>query len=147
MAQHDDLRDLLNKDYNLLSKQELLSHIQDIIQLIQTSLLVVQEEYKHGEYDHNFKQTFKHVFKKQHHDHPYTKQDLQLKKDLVMHYRDMLHKDVIILGKHTTELLAHSILDRDLLQKNQSTINKLNDDIAHLSAVVTSIKEYLKERF
>jgi hypothetical protein len=24
-------------------------------------------------------------------------------------------------------------------------INKLNDDIAHLSAVVTSIKEYLKE--
>jgi len=62
-----------------------------------------------------------------------------------MHYRDMLHNDVMILGKHTTELLAHSILDRDLLQKNQSMINTLNDDIAHLSAVITSIKEYLKE--
>jgi hypothetical protein len=145
MTQHDDLRDLLYTDYNLLSKQELLVYIQDVIQLIETSLLVVQEEYKHGEYEHNFKQTFKHVLKKHHHDHPYTKQDLQLKKDLVMHYRDMLHKDVIILGKHTTELLAHSILDRNLLQNNQAMINKLNDDIAHLSAVVTSIKEYLKE--
>ena len=116
MTQHDDLRDLLYKDYNLLSKQELLLHIQDIIQLIETSVWVVQEEYKHDEYEYNFKQTFKHIFKKYHHDHPYTKQDLQLKKDLVMHYRDMLHNDVMILGKHTTELLAHSILDRDLLQ-------------------------------
>ena len=147
MAQHDDLRDLLNKDYNLLSKQELLSHIQDLVKLVETSVLVVQEEYKHGEYDHNFKQTFKHVFKKHHHDHPYTRQDLQLKKDLIMHYRDMLHKDVIVLSRHTTELLAHSILDRDLLQNNQSIINKLNEEIVHLSAVITSIKEYLKERF
>jgi len=38
MTQHDDLRDLLYKDYNLLSKQELLLHIQDIIQLIETSV-------------------------------------------------------------------------------------------------------------
>lgn len=147
MTQHEDLTNLLNKDYNLLSKQELLAHLQDIMQLIDTSLLIVQEEYKQGEYEHNFKQTFKHVFKKYHHDHPYTRQDLQLKKDLVMHYRDMLHRDVVVLWKHTTELLAHNILDRELLQNNQSMINKLNEDIAHLSAVVTSIKEYLRERF
>ena len=147
MTQHDELRDLLSKDYNLLSKQEVLSHIQDIMSLIETSLLVVQEEYKHGEYDHNFKQTFKHVLKKHHHDVSYRKQEIQLKKDLVMHYRDMLHKDVVILGKHMTELLAHSILDRELLQNNQSMINKLNTDIAHFSAVITSIKEYIQERF
>lgn len=147
MTQNDDLRKVFDKDYNLLSKQEILSHIQDIIQLIDTSLLVVQDEYKNGEYDHNFKQTFKHVFKKYNNDHPYSKIDLQLKKDLVMHYRDMLHKDVIILWKHTTELLANSILDRDILQNNQFTINKLNDDIAHLSAVITAIKEYIREWF
>jgi hypothetical protein len=147
MTQYDDLKDLLCQDYNLLDKHQILEHIGDIIQFVEQTTKLMQEEYKHGEYEHNFKQTFKHILKKYHHDHPYTKQELQIKKDLVMHYRDMLHKDVVMLGKHTTELLEHQLLDREQLQKNQIVINTLNEDIAHLSAVITSLKEYSREWF
>jgi hypothetical protein len=143
MTHHDDLQQLLGTDYNLLSKEELMNHITDMLELIDKSIVKMQEEYEHDDYSHNFKQTFKYILK--HHNYTYTHQDIQLKRDLIVHYRDMIHADVVVLGKHVTELLEHHILDRELLQHTQAKINKLNTDIAHLSAVATVLRESIQE--
>lgn len=144
MTQNHDLEQLLGTDYNLLSKEEIAGHITDIVELIDKAIVKMQEEYQHDDYSHNFKQTFKYVLKHEY-KHVYSNQDIQLKRDLITHYRDMIHADVIVLGKHVTELLDHHILDRELLQSSQNKINQLNTDIAHFSAVATVLKESIQE--
>lgn len=71
--------------------------------------------------------------------------DLQLQKDLIVHYREMLQVDVMMLSKHMTELLTNNILDKALLNQQQKTINELHNTIAHLSAIIKSLKEIVIE--
>lgn len=102
----------------------------------------MQEEYKVWEYNYNFKQTFKHLIKKEYH---FTKTELQLKKDLIVHYREMLQVDMMVLTQHMSELLSHDILDAPLLKNYQNNITDIQKKIAHFAAVIKSLKELISE--
>ena len=143
MLHQKDLEELLLQDYNHLNKQQILEKISAMYNLIDESLEYMQQEYKTWEYNYTFKQTFKHLLKHKHRD--YTMADLQLQKDLIVHYREMLQLDVMMLGKHMTELLANNILDKSLLNQQQRSINELHHTIAHLSAIIKSLKEITVE--
>ncbi len=133
-----DLKALLLQDYQTITKSELLTQIADILALIDQTHTHMTAEYKTGEYNYNFKQTLKHLIKTK---HSYTMTDLQRKKDLVVHYREMLQLDVMLLTQHMSELLTNDILDPVLLQHHQTKITDLQTQIAHLSAVIKSLKE------
>lgn len=140
MFHTQDLEALLLQDYQTITKSELLTQIADILALIEQTQDHMTSEYKTGEYNYNFKQTLKHLIKIK---HTYTMTELQRKKDLVVHYREMLQLDVMLLTQHMSELLTHDILDPQLLQQHQTKITDLQHKIAHLSAVIKSLKEII----
>jgi len=142
MLQIQDYQDLLLQNHKPISKQHLHDTLHDIFDLIEKSTRLMEQEYKAGEYGHNFKQTLKHLINTQYH---YTTSELKLKKDMIIHYRDMLQVDMMILTQHMSDLLSHDILDAELLRSYQHNITDIQKDIAHFAAVIKSLKELISE--
>ena len=143
MLHVQDLQDLLLQNYHDISKEHLQQELKDIFDLIDQVLEHMKQEYKVGEYNYNFKQTFKHLYKKSYHS---SKTELQRQKDIIVHYREMLQLDMMVMTQHMSELLSHDILDSALLRQYQHKITEIQKTIAHFAAVIKSLKEMIVEK-
>lgn len=143
MLHVQDLQDMLLQNYHDISKESLQQELKDIFDLIDQTFEHMKQEYKVGEYNYNFKQTFKHLYKKSYHS---SKTELQRKKDLIVHYREMLQVDMMVMTQHMSELLSHDILDSALLRQYQHNITDIQKTIAHFAAVIKSLKEIIVEK-
>lgn len=142
MFHHQDLEALLLQDYHALTKSEVMNKIETMLDLIQQTLDTMTQEYAAGTYNHNFKQTFKYLLKS----YDFSLSDLQLQKDLVVHYREMMQMEAMILSKHMSELLDCQTFDTDIIKRHQQSISTLHNHIAHLSAVIKALKEVIQKK-
>lgn len=143
MLHIQDLQELFLQNYHDITKQEIEEELSDIFELIDDAFEHMQKEYQVGEYNYNFKQTFKYLLKNR---YQYSTTQLQRKKDIIVHYREMLQLDMAVLNDHVSKLLTHDILDAKLLQSYHHNITEIQKKIAHFSAVIKSLKEMIEER-